>query len=238
MHSAHLLSCEFVIFLDHDDLWERDALELLREELRAHPGAAAANGLARAIDAEDRRRAPGELEVWGRRRQGVAGRRIIDWPQTGLTVLAVLAFRNYIYTPGLALIRRPALEAVGPFDAACSPCDDWDMWLRLSRQGGIAYVDRVVLNWRAHGSNASADAERLSEREFFVRRKLTRRPDLTRAERRLVLTANWHWWRLVSPHRLHVARRSLAGGQPLHAAREAVRVALNYSRCRCGLPPG
>jgi CDP-glycerol glycerophosphotransferase len=41
-------SCEFVIFLDHDDLWERDALELLREELRAHPGAAAANGLNRA----------------------------------------------------------------------------------------------------------------------------------------------------------------------------------------------
>src|SRR5437588_11487755 len=41
---------EFIVFLDHDDVWEPDALESLFGALERNPTAVGAHGLARYID--------------------------------------------------------------------------------------------------------------------------------------------------------------------------------------------
>jgi glycosyltransferase involved in cell wall biosynthesis len=147
---------EHVIFLDADDVWEKDALESLLRALNTNPQAVAASGLSRHIDTRGRPIEPGEMETWGRHRLGLVGKRLVEWPMNQPTTFEVLVYRNRIYTPGQLLIRRSALELAGPFDPATSPCEDWDMSLRLSLLGEIAFLDKVVLDWRRHDPTTSS----------------------------------------------------------------------------------
>lgn len=185
---------DFVIFLDADDLWERDALAVLLTALDASPSAVAAYGLPRAIDARGEPCEPGEMEVMGRHRRGVVGTRLVPWPISAPTTLAVLAFQNCIYTPGQMLIRRRALEAVGLFDEKASPAEDWDLSLRLSVRGPLAYVDRVVLNWRSHeGSTTRRHRELVAPKHHYVRCKLQTSAELTHEQRRIARRAHLIW---------------------------------------------
>src|SRR5207245_335307 len=106
--------------------------------------------------------------------------------------------------------RRSAIDAVGPFDVSISPCDDWDMWLRLSLRGEIAFLDRVVLNWRAHESNGPRQRELIFQLQGCVRRRLLTSPTLTNEVRRVALRANWHWSRHIRALRLARANELLA----------------------------
>ena len=175
---------EFVIFLDQDDVWEPDALAVLVEALERQPEAVAASGLARIIDREGRAVYPGELEARGRHRRGVVGRHLVMWPREQPTTLAVLAFENCIYSPGQALIRRSALEAVGPFDAALAPADDWDMWLRLALAGcPMQSVRRPVSLYRFHRMQMTRIGRQMTTATFAVLEKTFAIPDLPEAWR-------------------------------------------------------
>jgi alpha-1,3-rhamnosyltransferase len=69
--------------------------------------------------------------------------------------------------PGASsLIRRTALERMGPFDPAY-PIEDLWLWLRLTRAGGkIAFLDNEIAFYRQHGSNLHGRLE-FMERETF-----------------------------------------------------------------------
>jgi glycosyltransferase involved in cell wall biosynthesis len=54
------------------------------------------------------------------------------------------------------VVRRAALESVGPFDETLRNGDDRDMWLRLARGGhGFAYRDAVAYRYRIHRNSVS-----------------------------------------------------------------------------------
>ena len=145
--AASVPSAPYVISLDADDLWEPDTLATLRDALAARPAAVAAHGLARYIDSRDR---PfGDLPRELRRRQGVVGERLVEWPLDAPTTFAVSAYYNPVRTLGQELFRGAALTTVGPFDATLV-AEDWHMLVRVSRLGEIAFVDRVVLAYRRH----------------------------------------------------------------------------------------
>jgi GT2 family glycosyltransferase len=226
---------KYISFLDHDDLWETDTLETLSGALAERPQATAASGLSRCVDADSRTINEGELENWGRDRMGVSGLRLVRWPQNQPTSLAVLAYRNCILSPGQVLIRRSALEAVGPFDPAASPCDDWDMWLRLSQRGDIVYLDRTILRWRAHDGNTSADSKRMISQQRFVRAKLLMSAHLSAEQRHIVLTANSYWGRQLYAMRLREALGCIARGQLRRAAWQLLHAVRSYARCTRGL---
>jgi glycosyltransferase involved in cell wall biosynthesis len=208
----------YVIFLDQDDLWEQDALLRLIQTLEDYREAVAAHGLSRFIDEQAEPCSPGELEVWGRHRLGVVGKRLLPWPPEAPTTLAVLAYRNCIATIGQTLIRRSALEVVGAFDPVTTPCEDWDLTLRLSKLGPLAYLDRVVLNKRKHGASQSRQRDRVFEAARLVRGKLLAAEAMSEEQRRTVLMATSHWNRYLCAERLERARYSLAHGQLRQAA--------------------
>jgi hypothetical protein len=110
------------------------------------------------------------------------------------------------------------LEAVGHFDPVTSPCEDWDMSLRLSQRGDIAFVDRVVLNWRTHPHNASRQHEWMARQMLFVRQKVLSSPELSEEQRRIVLTANWFWSRGVAAAQLRQAKLCMVQGRFRQAA--------------------
>jgi glycosyltransferase involved in cell wall biosynthesis len=226
----------FQAFLDHDDLWEEHALQTLADALEAQPEAVAASGLSRIVDRRGRPVAPGQLESWCRDRQGVRGKRLVRWPTGAPTTLGVLAYRNCIYTPGQALIRRSALDATGSFDPAASPCDDWDIWLRLSRLGSIVCVDEVLLNWRAHQGNACAQDEIMARQMAYVRGKLLRSPGLSARERHVIRLANWYWGLHLCRERLRAARSTLGGGNLWDAAAQTFDAMSRAMQCLRGLP--
>jgi glycosyltransferase involved in cell wall biosynthesis/predicted O-methyltransferase YrrM len=208
-------SSEYVAFLDHDDLWHRDTVAVLTSALDSQPWTVAAHGLARYVNERSQPVALGRLEAWGRQRRGIAGTELVPWPQQHPTTFDVLAYTNCIATMGAILIRRAALDQVGQFDPAAAPCDDWDLYLRLSTVGEIAFIDRVVVDWRAHDLNATrASAGRLvANRGRYVRRKLLASRLLTDEQRRTVLIANWHLARSVRAMRLARTRALLAHGE-------------------------
>ena len=63
--------------------------------------------------------------------------------RTGMVALGDAGFgllfgENPVCTSG-TIARREALLALGGFDRDLRQAEDWDMWIRLSRQGGVAY---------------------------------------------------------------------------------------------------
>lgn len=172
----------YVIFLDADDLWEPDTLTLLIKALENDPDVAAAHGDACFIDSQDRPLNPGALEAWCRAPRCAVTKRLEPVPECR-TSFAVLAYRCCIASSGAVLMRREALSAVGEWDPKAVPCEDWDLWIRLSARSSFAYVDRVVLNYRRHQSNVSSSRHRMSSADYYVRRKFLADPIYSRAQK-------------------------------------------------------
>ena len=167
----------YVIFLDGDDVWEPDALEVLVDTLEAAPGYVAAHGHTHAIDAHSQLVAPDPWERW-KSRMGISGDQVIDWPLNEPTTFAVLILELCIRTGGSVLIRRRVLDVVGHFDVGLTGFEDWHLWLRLASQGPIAFVSRSVLAYRLHATNASSDYAMMGRMRAQVRWKILSFPGL------------------------------------------------------------
>lgn len=197
---------EYVIFLDHDDLWEPDALANLLAAVQSHPDAVGAIGQVQKFRDEDAETLLGEL----RRKADLLrartdDRRVnaeglpagaIEWantPSAPTPVLETLPFAEMAVccqavTMGQALIRRAILDTVGPLDLNCVPSDDWELYLRLALHGPFVVTTAPVIWWRSHASNTSNDRARMYQAEKRVRATLLARPDLSTEQRRMILT--------------------------------------------------
>jgi glycosyltransferase involved in cell wall biosynthesis len=163
---------QFICYLDHDDAWLPNALESLTSALEAHPDAVAASGLPESIDATGRPAARDDVRAYCRDRWAVEGARLIRQPEDQRTTFSCFAVRNCVITPGLMMIRRSAHEQCGAFDESLSGYDDWDMWLRLSRLGDFAFLNRTVLQYRLHESNQSRAHKTMERQERLLYSKL------------------------------------------------------------------
>jgi glycosyltransferase involved in cell wall biosynthesis len=202
--------CEYVAFLDQDDVWEPDALETLSSAMRSEPNAAAAHGLCRLIDSAGKTISAFTPPV--RKCFTLSGFRSCQPDEP--TIFGVFLNGNMIYTPGQALIRRNALSA-NPFDPSIVPADDWDLWLRLSAQRPLTFVERAVIGWRQHESNQSKSRLKMAKARRKVYEKLNS-SNITDSQRELLL---WYL-RSASLHRTY--RRNLR------------RSAWYASRCQAG----
>jgi len=174
---------EFILLFDHDDVWEPDALEQLMNAIARAPASVAAHGLARCIDA-DGALIPGDDHAErSRNRFAVVDGGLVSLPSTSPTTFGALLVKNYPTTPGTTLVRRAVFDRIGPFEASTSPCDDWDMNLRLARQGDFAFVDSVLLSWRRHGAAASNVSTRWREAYMNTRRRTIEDPTNTPSQR-------------------------------------------------------
>lgn len=179
---------QYVIFLDSDDLWEPEMLAAQMEALECNSGAVGAYAAARYIDGDGRPVREGALEEWIRgERRRVCGSRLTACAPGELTGFDCFAVGPCVVTPGTLLIRRPVLEAVGGFDRAVIPVEDYDMNLRLARRGGMVFIDRVLLGYRVHAANASGNKRLLTQRERGVRRKQIASPENTPEQKRLLV---------------------------------------------------
>jgi glycosyltransferase involved in cell wall biosynthesis len=131
---------DLVVFLDADDELLPDAIGIELEALRAHPDAAAVVGRCQPIDA-DGRAVPCEYPDVD------AGNLYREWLP-----------RNFVWTPGAALLSRTALEDIGGFPIDVGPAADYAVYLRLVRTRPVVYLPRPLVRYRQHDASMSRDA--------------------------------------------------------------------------------
>ena len=165
---------ELVTLIDQDDLWLPDKLELQVGYMDAHPEVGLLHTRVGFIDADSR----AMEQMWPGWVRDCAGWRT-DKQLAGNPI-----------APLTAMFRRSCLDAVGLFDPACAPADDWDLWLRISRQAQLGFLEAVTGLYRYHDSNESKNILKMKLAEIRVVEAFLRRDEaaITRREREIAET--------------------------------------------------
>lgn len=141
---------EFIAFLDADDLWTPDKLELQLEVLRKNPEAGVAYSWTYFMEEK------GEY-CHTDRQLFFEG-----------NVFANLLTDNFIANGSNPLIRRQAIESVGEFDASVSGAADWDYWLRLAACWQFVVVPKPQVFYRLSSSSMSSKVEFMEDCQLKV----------------------------------------------------------------------
>ncbi len=228
-------AADMVAFLDHDDRWLPNSLDVLVRTLAEAPrGIVGVHGLGRYIDGAGHLIRHGEMEMYQRQRHGVDDGRLVEWPRARPTTFANLAFSNCIPV-GSVLVRRAALGQVGGFDLLAVPADDYDIWLRLSRIGDFAFVDDVIMEYRRSDSPSWV---RPRAGVSYVRRKILFAPENTPQQAALARRAYRLCARWTAAHALRQAVSLASAHRFGAAARMLGRAALNTTAYVRGAPIG
>ena len=159
---------EFVAFLDGDDLWLPNFLEEQVKLIRSDGGFDLV--YADAINLE------GQLYS----RTTNMDMNPSDGP---VTMEALISGRCNVVTSSV-VARRQAVIDVGLFDEAFPNSQDFDLWLRLAKEGArITYQKIVLVERRIYEGSLASDPIKSFSGEVKVLEKTARRNDLTNAER-------------------------------------------------------
>jgi glycosyltransferase involved in cell wall biosynthesis len=151
----HAAQGEWVAFLDDDDFWQPDWLDVALKS-------AAASG-ADVIFSD-----PILFDENG----GTPN--VPRRPPAHLSAKAAITLRNYAGGCSTTLAKRAAVTAIGGFDPAfVSP--DWDMWIRLAWNYRVAWADTHRVWVRVHQQNTS---KRISWAQTTLRIQLKAIKDL------------------------------------------------------------
>lgn len=175
---------KYCMFFDSDDVLEPNAIEILLHAIE-HPGAVAAHGMVRYIDSEGKPTAINGRYTNPSRRHGVQGKRLKLWPLSAPTTFAVLAYGGGFFPP--ILVQRAKQVIVGDYDTNLKANEDWDMWLRLSLLGDIAFANQIVSSYRRHEGNISNDRQAILQGELYVRKKMYTSADLDEYHKKIIL---------------------------------------------------
>lgn len=79
--------------------------------------------------------------------------------------------------------RMSAIKSVGMFDETIRSCEDFDLWLRIVKNGGrITYHRQPLARYRRHQGSLSSDRVWMTSNLLLVFQKTAKRTDLTASE--------------------------------------------------------
>jgi hypothetical protein len=90
-----------------------------------------------------------------------------DEPAASTPYIAFLR-GNHIGMHATVTYRRRALEAVGGFNTKLPACEDYDLYLRISKRFPVAMHEQLVAEYRMHSSNMSRDPVRMLDAATHV----------------------------------------------------------------------
>ena len=132
-YGLSLANADLLCLVDSDDLWYKDKLEKQVAIMDANPNLVFCYASVNRIDMEGNRVASSP-----RQHQGFSGHIFYD-----------LLMRNFIpsVTP---MFRKTAFENVGAQITEFIPYEDWDFWLKFSRQGEFFHIKEPLGDYRLH----------------------------------------------------------------------------------------
>lgn len=139
-------SGEFIAFLDGDDLWLPQKLQLQMDYFDTHPACALVYTDMKTFDEH------GVIEESVRERFNIIFPSGNIFPQL---------FRETLFGSGSVVCRRACLDRVGLFDEKLLNGSDYEMWLRIARHFEVGYIDQPVMMYRQHANMSTRTQGRL-----------------------------------------------------------------------------
>jgi len=139
-------SSKYVAFLDDDDEWMPEKLEIQVDLLEKSPlklGAVYTGHLV--VDSDG----GGILREWIPKRRGY--------------IYNDMFMKNWIGTASSLLVRRDCFDRAGLFDESLPSFQDYDLWIRISREFDFEYVDKPLVKYRIHGNKIWTNLEALNK---------------------------------------------------------------------------
>lgn len=141
---------EFITFIDADDLWTPDKLELQLIALKKQPKAGVAYSWTNFLDEDGEFFHEGD-PIWF---EGDVYAHLLVW--------------NFIASGSNPLIRREAIESIGEFDPTLRSCEDWDFWLRLAARWQFVVVPKPQILYRLSSGTMSSKIKVMEEAHLTV----------------------------------------------------------------------
>ena len=173
-----------IAWLDADDSWRPNHVEVVAGLLERYPEAACASGTLQRFGLDDE-------VVTGLIPPGEPSELLARPSRAGCT-------------PARArIMRRSALEAIGGYDEQQRIAVDFDLWLRLARHHRFVATSEITANWRWHEAQLTATplAQILAVRRYRLRFLRT-----LRAQGEATLAGELE--PLARPRGLHISRAS------------------------------
>lgn len=151
---------EYIAFLDYDDLWLPEKIDLQVKYMLDHSEIGMVHSNNWAIDGD------GNIISGTNRPKGAQGKCFKEiFIQNSISVLTVV-------------IRKKCIEKIGFFDESLRYVEDRDLWLRLAREFPIGYIDQKLGFYRLHSSNMTTNIiQHLKYREKMFDKILKMYPD-------------------------------------------------------------
>ncbi len=128
---------EYIAFLDSDDLWYPNKLEVQVEWLNGRKNIGFLTCLGEAIDSE------GELVP-----ELGFGQKALYSPLTYEQL-----YKDYnVGSPSCVVVPKPVLEKAGGFDERIRYGEDWDLFLKIAAIGDIENVPEILTQMRIHSN--------------------------------------------------------------------------------------
>lgn len=141
---------EFITFLDADDLWTPDKLELQLAALQQNPEAAVAYSWTCNMDEKGENFYPGhQVNFEG-------------------NVYPKLLLGNFISSGSNIMIRQKAIASVGEFDPTLKSCEDWDFYLRLAASWQFVVVPKPQILYRQSSGAMSSKTDVMERYHILV----------------------------------------------------------------------
>jgi hypothetical protein len=162
---------------------------------------------------------------------------VVSRPDSDRTTFRSFAVQNCIATVGAVLLRRKFFEKAKFFDVATAPCDDWDLYFRMSCMGDFACVLEPIIRYRIHGDNVSGNREIMWAAGDRVRVKMRQLLVSVDGGDRILKSANRYFTGEAYRVRVACAIEALARGRLITFAKNLRHASLQYYKYIKGAPP-
>lgn len=150
---------EFVCFLDSDDYWRADKLELSLAVFRELPEVSVVHADMIVVDENG-------VEISRANAQRYSGR------------ITGYLLRDNCVAMSTTMVRRSCFDKTGGFNRECRRADDYELWLRMSLHCEFHYIRDYLAYYRATAGQISGNTDkRLEVNERIIRDFLARHPD-------------------------------------------------------------
>ena len=136
---------KFIAFLDADDLWTPNTLQLYVEALTLNSAADLSYGWT---------------YFWNYDLNNSSDvTKLISPSATGATAYLAMLERNIVGNGSNIFVRRSAFDAVGGFDQTLTHGEEWEFCFRVALQGEVALVPQPLVYYRQHSTSNCSDFE-------------------------------------------------------------------------------